>query len=411
MMENQILKARRSFYREMFEDHLDEVGILFEQRKELFKDPQTKWQVIINLETRLNAHFKVLDKGSNIARELVKEKITETIDYIISGAAYSLASMDIDDTDANNLDLVLNELDRADDEKSLWLTEALKHGKNPEIGSKISQRLEVSKEEIQVILLNILMYRKQGDLFAVQSLLKSKSEKVRSRAAITLAHLGDNSVEIELERQINKTESEDYEKIVFALLSLKSTKGLVYCRLHAYKQGSLTTKLPLLLAMAGNRRDHNQLGHILGLDDIETGPAAIGIHGFSAGVTKLLEQLQKDIDEERKIKISEAMEQITGAGLREKSSSKEETEQVCTDAKIWSNWWQSHQQTYRPDVRYRFGKPYSTDECIKILSDPNSSVFQRERNALELQIGDTGRIPLETDWMAKKQQEVIQKIR
>jgi len=127
-------------------------------------------------------------------------------------------------------------------------------------------------------------------------------------------------------------------------------------------------------------------------------------------------------EEAVKMAAAEALDLITGAGLREKvvvtekidllggefAETKREVERVCTRPRMWEGWWYDHRARLTPSQRWRRGRPFDVGQCLAELNDPRSRFHERQRAGWELAIQARPNIRFEPDWFVAQQQNALQ---
>lgn len=407
----QVLTPEEIFARDLYQEHLEEIGFLLFQCKDLFDDMDVNWPKIKDFEKRLESHLDAVKVGGPPAFECVKLFLSDDDEDNIFAAAYTLTSMEYG-RDGENLDLIIKTLiDSYDDENndlSIIYVKALKYGQNPRIKDKLEALLNHEQFNIQAVAVDILTYRREGDPAKVVELVRSPEPELRVAAIYFLGLAGHRDLLPFLKRFLSHTLDPNWEKLVLASLQLGSVAGLNYARSACESESTVTENLPLYIALAGDLTDLNLLINTLSFQKLNnTVIEGIGIIGNVKAVPILIEKLKTE-DEKLKLKITHSLGLITGAGPTEEHVVEDEGGDVITmPPEQWIQWWQANQNRFDSNKRWRRGKPFTLGACIQEMADPKQRYCQRQRAYLELIIRSGVHIPFEADWFIPKQQEAI----
>ncbi|MBI9089323.1 MAG: HEAT repeat domain-containing protein [Desulfobacterium sp.] len=409
----QVLTPEEIFTRDLYQEHLEEIGFLLFQCKDLFDDMDVNWPKIKAFEKRLDAHLDAIQVGGPPAFKCVTLFLSDDDEDNIFAAAYTLTSMEYD-RDGENIDLVIKSLidsyDTEDNDLSAIYVKALKYGQNPLIKDKLEALLTHEQFSIQATAVEILTYRREGDPAKVVELVRSPEPALRVAAIHFLGWAGHRDVLPFLKRFLSHTRDPNWEKLVLASLQLGSATGLNHARTACQSESTVTEHLPLYIALAGDLTDLNLLISTLCFQKLNnTVVEGIGVIGDVKAIPILIEKLKTE-DEKLKLKIAYSLELITGAGLTEEHVVEDEGVDVnAMSPEQWTQWWQANQNRFDSNTRWRRGKPFTLGACIEEMTDPKRRYCERQRAYLELIIRSGVYIPFEADWFIPKQQEAIGK--
>ena len=377
--------------------------------------------------------------GQGYARNCALDYLTSPDEDELLGAAYALATIN---TDTTGLDAVITAFAEEQDEERLAVfMQAFKHGQHPHLDDKLSALLNHSQPLIGAATVEILGYRRHADPRRIWPALHDGDPRVQRAAILALARFGYYGALPAAEQMLlqpGKPLDDDY---LLVLLMLGSQQALNVCRRACQGAEHVTPKRLIYLALAGNAQDVNillaakQFHHVT--------PAviqALGLSGHVAAVPHLLAALNVEPDALR-AEAGEALEMITGAGLRERIQvPEEEPEEIkisdilgedaaspadekdeppapprmldvdrpCTSHTIWNDWWQHNAARFDPNTRWRKGQPFNLSACIDEIANPDSRCHDRERAYMELVIRSGQAIGFEPDWFIPRQRQAIE---
>ncbi len=401
------------FARDLYLEHLEEIGFLLLQCKDQFDDMDVNWPGIQDFEKRLDAHLDAVQIGGPPAFECVKLFLSDDDEDNIFAAAYTLTSMEYG-RDEENIGLIIKSLiDAYDHEENDLFTiyvKALKYGHSPLIKDKLEELLNHEQFSIQATAVEILTHRREGDPAKIAKLVRTPDPEPRAAATHFLGLAGRRDVLPFLERFLSDYLDPNWEKLVLASLQLGSVAGLNHARAACQSESTVTENLPLYIALAGDRTDLNLLINTLSFKKHNTTVVeGFGVIGDVKVLPILIEKLKTE-DENLKSKVVYSLELITGAGLTEEQVVEDEVVEVnTTSPEQWSEWWQANQNRFDSKKRWRRGKPFTLGGCIEEMKDPKRKYCERQRAYLELIIRSGVHIPFEADWFIPKQQEAIEK--
>ncbi|MBW2526393.1 MAG: hypothetical protein JRI23_19590 [Deltaproteobacteria bacterium] len=193
-----------------------------------------------------------------------------------------------------------------------------------------------------------------------------------------------------------------------------SALGFVRDRLAAgaaLEQGARYEYLRLL-ALAGTGDDLGTLHRALGLAPRDAELA--GWYGHRGLVAWLLEALERSNElraatgpwpHPMELAAVAALVRITGAELHDEPTDGVEydfDDAPALFASTWSGWWRQNGDRFDPQLRYRFGQPYTPRATIAELLAPTTPAIVRSDLTLELAAA-LGPTPFEpTDWVARQ---------
>lgn len=429
-----ILENRKTeFSIALYQEHLTECGFLLSQRARYFEDSTLSWLDVADLEQRLDTHLHGLDTGGKLARNAAIELLASADQDLLLGAVYALATLGRDDA---GLPALIEAFEKADDALLWCFVEGCKQGKHPGLNSHLLPLLAHARAPVRLAVADVFGYRRQGDAKRIWPLLNDVDPGVRQAAAVACARYGNRGALAAVEQLAYSTGLLP-EQYVLPLLCLGSSRALQDCRSDCTKAASTSPVKLLALGLAGSEQDLALLfskKHSPDLAPIVL--KAIGIHGHGQAIPRLLDALNS-ADDAIKRPAAEALDLITGAGLREtvevaeveeevapnealgapaaeKKSTDEQPmptlrtiERLCADPARWSQWWQQHQKEFQSGVRFRHGKPFNLGVCIDALAHPHTSCETRQLTSLELVIRSGQAIGFEPDWFIEAQGNAI----
>jgi HEAT repeat protein len=226
------------------------------------------------------------------------------------------------------------------------------------------------------------------------------------------------AAETPLRRLLTSEDTAIRETALLALFLINPVRSEENCRQLCRAGEALGGLASLLLATRGNLSDYPILlrrGQPFELDRV--GLEAIGVVGNVHAVPLLLQALLSE-REEVPVAASEALELITGAGLRETILFEEtleafdfklgprEIERISTSFVAWTDWWARHRPRFDPRQRWRRGQVFDLTQCVAEL-EGNYRFHERRRAYWELRAGSERAMPFEPDWFVPRQRQAI----
>jgi uncharacterized protein (TIGR02270 family) len=402
------------FLRELGEVHLSELEFLLAQRLRHLNDPEVPWSGVGGLEARAQAHAEALHAGGPGHLERAREALCEEDADQVRAAAYALALHG-----PTELEETLRSLARAPD---AWLPahfEAVALVSSTHVAPGLTALLDSPRPGVRARAAHALGWRREGDAARLWHLREDPEPSVRAAAVLAVARLRYAPALPQLEGALPDDPSEEAAGRLCAALLLGSSRALDPVRRLCAGSAPPPARLLELLALAGDERDVTRLLRWLGAPAL-TMPAlrALGILGVPSAVPLLMEHLESDAAETRRV-AAEALVLLTGASLvretRLRDALDEEGEAPSgprvmlplAEPEPWRRWWKEHHACFRPAPRWRYGKPFSTDLCVAELREPRGSLDVRTRAGWELALRSRPSFDFEPDWPVARQRRVL----
>jgi hypothetical protein len=171
------------------------------------------------------------------------------------------------------------------------------------------------------------------------------------------------------------------------------------------------------LALAGSPEDTASIVEVAAATPSPALLRALGRHGDLRSVDVLIASLSAD--EPIVEAAAEALDRITGAGLREKAevawstgaepgSAKRIVERPSRDPVLWSQWFGRSLRRLDPGAKLRQGKPFIATTLVDELASPATPAQRRDDAEAEISIvaGVTSRFRTD-DWVARQQERLV----
>jgi len=417
---------------ELYELHLTELGYLLYRHHNLMTMDEFSWRDQIELEPRIVAHLDALELGDMLAFRCSERLIASSDEDELLGAAYSLATILNDDQRCR---VALSALSEADDELLPVFVMALGHASHPSITSTLVQFLSHQRPAVSSASAQIIAFRQDADPKAIWPCLHNVAPYVRDNALFVYAAMGATEIIPATEQLLFDSGKAISDDNLYAMLKLGSPRAIELARSRCAKAESTTAELLMLLAMQGALSDLNLIYNAAGFPEMAI-PAlqALGVLGNAQVIPALIKVLQQD-DDALKVAVADALQLITGAGLKEQVEVPEEMlEELTADAitsgettektpsprmvevtrnstayQQWHHRWQQQGSRFEINTRWRNGQPFSASGCIAELAGPNRTLSTRLRAHQELLL--TGnRAPFHPEWMVSRQVKVISQL-
>jgi 3-oxoacyl-[acyl-carrier-protein] synthase-1 len=443
------------------EDHLDEIGFLSHLRRAYFRNPTVSWLAVAELDARIVNHLNAFEAWGKPALAFGREEgLTSDDDYKVRGGALALASVGSAEEDWPALLRALESLveEKARERISAWV-QGVKLALGEHVGSRLEPLLASQHSEVRAAAAEVMGYRRQAKperLAAhLQHLFEQKtmpgpapakpgagyaSANAEMQAlGMALARMRFTPARPLLERVLatgaKQTISPD---LVFAAASLGSSWALdVARRALPESPDDVHPDLYLVLALGSGKQDI-RLFLSLQPESVRCKQslcAAMGVLGAPEFVPRLIERLRKEKEDGLRLAAAEALQRITGAGLREtvpdpddepsdsepsegsdegnpvqatgRQTKRRMVERTSRDPQAWAKWWAEHGRAFPAGERIRLGRRFQLDVCVE---EAAGTGFPQQTRALamrELVMRSAGQTPecggCEPDWYVEQQ--------
>jgi uncharacterized protein (TIGR02270 family) len=407
---------------ELRQEHLDELASIYYQRQGLLSDPEVEWFRSREAEQRLLNHVDAIIAGGPSSVWAVASGILSDEEGACFAGAFTLGVL----ANPKLFKLIEKILDDAPATKLMGITEGLKHAPSPypELATQVNTWIRQNNLEIQVLAASLAGYRREGEPDLLLPLLQRDEPVLIKAVAEALMRLRFTDAIPLLESILAHDDPFVHQSFILSLLCLNSKVAQKYCRRLCNGSKPAGVKIPVLLALCGNLSDFYLLTDGKTLDQFDQGIVeAIGILGNVQAIPLLISILDYK-DDALKLSAANALELLTGAGLREETvvvevleafeggepeEVRHKVERISTSANQWSQWWDQKKRHFSSHHRWRRGKPFNLGACIEELRDGCGDYLDRQRAYWELVIQSRQDIPFEPDWFVPKQYDAIGK--
>jgi 3-oxoacyl-[acyl-carrier-protein] synthase-1 len=400
------------------QEHLESLGSLYYQRRSVLLDPTVPWIRVQEPEQRILNHIDAALAGGVTSAWTVISGINSDDEGSCFAGALMLATLP-NERNFAQLDAVVAESEATN---LAGIEAGLKQAPASQILQATTNAwLEHQRPAVQAMAASISGYRGGGDPGKLMDLLHVSDPRVIAAASLALGRMRYGYALLTLERLFSHEAIIVREAAILAALLLGSRTAEDHCRRLCEQRQTGTARPAFFLALCGRLNDvtlfvPSGTRAIADPQNIE----AAGILGNVQAVPFLLRMLTGE--EAVKMAAAEALDLITGAGLREKvvvtekidllggefAETKREVERVCTRPRMWEGWWYDHRARLTPSQRWRRGRPFDVGQCLAELNDPRSRFHERQRAGWELAIQARPNIRFEPDWFVAQQQNALQ---
>ena len=419
----------RTFEIGLYQEHLEEISFLYEQRLLLWDDPQMPWRQIAEFEARMEAHIDALVVGDALALQVCLERAREG-DF---GELFAAVCVCCRQDHAGMLADILRGLDVNDPPKVSAVADALKYELPTGWSSFIEQALARRDARLSPLLATVAGYRRLPFGPWLQHAAATESDNVE-RIITALGRLKEFAAQSLLEQFARNSDASVRNAALHALLRIGASD------LDIEAVAPDASAAPAVLALGGNRTSARLLTQAAQAGRGSTSVLlALGLLGDPSAMRLLYESLQNP---ELADAAALALHWITGAPLAEtvfvpeplkedelmgkelqawqqhkevpkRSDGKpfgESATKLTTEQQHWKHWFSQHASQFNPDLRYRNGKPCSPAVLLENLIEPNSDGRLRRFVAQELVVRYGCDIPFETDMPVMHQIAAIGRI-
>jgi HEAT repeat protein len=304
--------------------------------------------------------------------------------------------------------------------------EALSIAPNPHVADAMHRLTTDDDSRVVSLALDVLSARGEAKFGTLTTLLEHPQEEVRVSAVRALGFVKEREAAEQILVDLCETEIDDDVWVagVEALVRLGSPEGLALVRERMVEEvqeedadmlrADLRTRCMRLLGVAGKPDDYLLLERLYFGDRGQA--AALGFHGHVRLVDRLLLALEGAdagggvyLGQAGKREAALALQRITAAPFVIAGDGHVDPYRVDPDFRLWIAWWEENRSRFDPDVRYRFGQPYSGLFSVHELLADNVPVTTRRECAFELEVLLGEPFPLHD--FAANQREALERAR
>jgi uncharacterized protein (TIGR02270 family) len=424
--------STRDFYIELYQEHLEEASFLYEQRLTLFDDPEVTWLDIEDFEERLEAHIDALVVGEELALEICKQQAREGDFSELHVAVCVFCRQDRKDLVLE----VLEKLDAEDAESMQAFSDALKYEFPEDWQGDFFQMLPEDELKSIPLLADLFGYRRMETGKAFLNILDDIPAVCSPRVIWALGRIGAKEACTSLLKYVEHEEETVCAAASLSLLRIGDEQTISRCLEHVRSQN-----WPFIpLALAGSRSAVQALLELARTDKAEGDClVALGILGDISAIDALLGHL---INTDLAESAATALNLITGAEIYEEAFIPEEIdedelfeeelekfkeegelpkrldgepfgitiERLSQNPDDWLKWWVENRSSFKANIRYRNGKPYSPACLLENLESEKSLHKVRQLAYEELVIRYGVDFTFETDMFVAQQKQALAKI-
>lgn len=425
-------RATLECHRTIFEEHLEEAGFLYEQRRAALARPRQSWRSVAGLEERIEAHVDALVLGDEFALEVCAERaeaggggelFAALCVFCRRRSAPQTARVfgRLDFSDAVRVQAAQDALCR--ELPGEWVTfveQALRKGSGP-MASLFARVAAYRNVPVGAALLDILTSVASPSMAVVDALGKLKAQAARSA----------------LELRVEDADPGIRSAALLALCQMGLEEPLRY----AYRVATVQPWPLYAIGVGGDRDGCRALLRVAesGKADVDC-IRALGVLGDPAALPLLVDALP---DPERAGAAARALHWITGAPLFDDvfvpeavdedelvgaeveawraraeaprrpdgSSFGERYAEPSRDPARWRRWLSEHAPSMPAGIRLRGGTPCSPDSTIDALLSADTDPWLREAMANELRIRYGYGVGFDTDMPVAEQDRVLAAMR
>lgn len=422
----------RGFYIELYEEHLEEAGVLYEQRLAYLHDPELTWLDLDSHDQRIDAHIDALVVGAELALEVCQARCTAGEPGQLYAAMRAFCRHDRPDIAFP----VLQRIDHEDEQAVQAVIDAMQADVPETWFEDLSRIMLTRSKELVPILASVLAYRRVPvEEVVVRALAQCPDSNV-PRVLRALGRIGGERSKQALGNYLRSDSEAAAASACRALIRLGDYQAL--------RHGLLVAQLKrwpvLALGIGGNRSAVNVLSDLAKSDRVDGDVLiALGLLGDLRSVNTILGCLSKS---KCATAAAIALQTITGAALYgqvfvpdeidpdefsvEERERYERTGEVPTradgkpygvnvteisiDPEKWRAWLTANKSKFDPQLRYRHGKPctpLAVIECLQCELTPNRV---RELMFEELVVRYRADVALEIDMPVRDQQRQLTSI-
>ncbi|ACB36324.1 conserved hypothetical protein [Leptothrix cholodnii SP-6] len=421
----------RAFHVGLYEEHLEDLSFLHEQRGALLRKPGQPWQDLAALEARMEEHLDALVVGDTLALDVCRRRAAEGD----VGELHAAVCICCRQKQSGLLAVVLRDLDMADPQKAAAVADALIHEMPDDWAPFIGQAIERRDARLTPLLASVTGRRRLpfGPQL-VQALRNHGHAAGLERIVDALGLLGEPGVQGLLQACTRSEHPAVRDAALDALLRL----GVAPPPLG--EPGGDTFPQALRTALAGDRHTARALaaaaqagratasdllalgllgdpGSLRALHDSLARPelaesAALALHWVSGAPLVQAVFVAEEVNEDALIGNElQAWHRYREAPKRPDGRPYGETvDKLSTEQAQWKQWFSEHAARFDPALRYRSGRPCSPAVLLANLADPQADARLRCAAARELAVRYGCDRPFEADMRVARQCQAIEAI-
>lgn len=336
----------RGFQIELYEEYLSDGGFVSDQRRSLLANPVGQWSILRDWEDRIEAYVDGLVVGGDLALDVCRRRAAEGEPSELEIAVRAFCR-------GARFDLIEAAADQIEDaERAQAICEGLLHERHAGVEALVRRLLgnpvmlpamaKVAGYQ-RLPLAQVLMERGAGCPEVAWALGRLREPK-------SLPFLQDAS---------NDPATRGPASLAFARIT------------QTARHGEST-----LVGLVGDWHRLDQFHE----DTSAASSLALGLLGSPISVPRLINRLPQP-------EAALALQLITGAGLiTQKPLENEELEEgerptlvaeLQTEPEAWTNWWMSNSKNFLAIPSLRRGRPYSANELLRQLQEPECLHLER----------------------------------
>lgn len=434
--------AREQFTRELNQEHVEEASFLYLQRRAILSDPSSGWQVLQDLEQRLENHLLALEAAADLDPGDPRDpgEVYVNLRFCcrrqkLSDLGKILEPLGLGPVPPEQAPASGEEVDEQQEIASA-VVDALTAEMPAAWGSRLAELPLTSSLPLQDTFWRICGYRRWSPDPKALPVPAQPSAGFCFHAGRT----GNRSAFMLLNRALSDQSARVRSAAALAILRLGNRDFL-----RLMKPGSVEPWVTLPLGLGGDQAQAEALAETPVKALTREHLLALGLLGCPAAVTPLIQALA-DTPPKGAAKpglaepAAEALNLITGANLRENVFVPEEPEEdelldeekeklkrgeplhppgqepgrtvarLSRDPAAWKTWWLENQKRFDSRLRWRFGQPASPRVLVEHLAGPETPAPLRALLHEELVIRYGLDLPFEPDLPVARQLPLIEKI-
>ena len=429
----------QAFHAGLFEEHLDDIAFLYEQRAVLIESRDRPWFELAPFEARLEAHLDALVVGGTHALTVCLDAARGDDGGRLFGAVSVFCRTGL----APLLAETLKHLDHSDPRRVAAVADALKHELPEAWQAFIEQALASPEVKLTPLLAMVSGYRRLPNAAALMSALardplnaRHSIEalgrlRAREAKAVLTGHLrggGDAGLQASALLALLRSGAADalvtahatsqQECGLHTVLALGAGRSAAAVLVQALRDAAASeqpwpasAQTVLALGLLGDPSTLREL-----YDCLETPALAEAAAQALQWITGALPDAEafvpEPVDESLLIgKELNAWRQYKEAPNRLDGRPFGEFKRVAPLTKAaWKRWFAQHATRFDVNLRYRRGRPYAPATLLADLRAPLSGATLRRFAALELEIRYGCDVPFEVDMPVARQVDALHKI-
>lgn len=347
---------------DILEEHSEEAAFMYESRCRCFVDPELSWEDLRDYEHRMISHLHGLALGGFSTSKLLKDKLTldedeEPGEAFVAAIVYTMLEW------IEPMQWLIDALGQ-NPPHSHAIVDGLKFSTAPDLEGWLEYFLQHEDPTVRAVGATVIGYRRENSLKEKLFSFRDDPDQQVSMAAIySLAEMGMMPDENALVPFLNSTDPANVVAAVELFLRMGASEAVNLCREKCTTSiPEINQKLVFYLAISGTNDDIQIINKLIIEQPSNKRDCllALGLCGNPNSVDVLIDYLGSVDDYDLFTAAYQGLRLITGIDyLPQFDPDEVEPNQIIEYQNLWKNWWNSNQNNFVSNLKWRRGQMIS----------------------------------------------------